>query len=113
MRTLEFFKYPSRESDNKRLRLGCFVGNLTQEIGNTSELIAESTAGFYQNIEDTIYDNLKEATGNSELQTSADLKILASFIVSSWQGALVRLKVASDNRIFDEFIYMLETVLLA
>ena len=94
------------------LNLGCFVGNLAQEMGNISEAISEELAYFYDRISLLIYNNLVEAKENGELRKDVNLESLASFILSGWQGALLRAKVTKDRKVLDEFLSMLNEVLL-
>lgn len=92
--------------------LGCFAGNLSEEMGEPSEIIKNALDNFHKKGVNKIYFNLTEAKENNELSSDIDLKILAGFIVSSWQGSMLRAKVSSNNNILDNFIYILDTVLL-
>jgi len=111
-RIKEFFKSKVSLAKQKDSKMGCFVGNMTQEMGNISELIAGATEQIHSNIEALIHANLVEAYKNNALKKEIHLKTLAGFIVSSWQGSLLRMKVTSDQTILDDFYTVLSEVLL-
>ena len=93
-------------------KYGCFVGNLSEEVGGVIPGIAEEAAAFHANIEQGIYDNLVEARKSNELTNELDDRTLARTIVSNWQGALLRAKVADDVEFIEDFYKMLDTNLL-
>jgi TetR/AcrR family transcriptional repressor of nem operon len=111
-RIKEFFKYGIKNLIEKELKYGCFLGNLTQEMGDVSEVISKTSAKINNEIVLMIYKNLVEAHENKELKKEVDLKVLASFIISSWQGTLVRMKMSADKSVLDDFYTMLNEELL-
>ncbi|MFI4913252.1 MAG: TetR/AcrR family transcriptional regulator [Sedimentisphaeraceae bacterium JB056] len=108
----KFFKSLISLLEKQDLKLGCFIGNITQEMGNTSELISDTVAKIHSELETMIYNNLIEAYENKTLKKELDLKVLASFIVNSWQGTLLRTKVTNDQTILNAFYTVLNEDLL-
>lgn len=98
--------------DESNCELGCFVGNLTQEMGGISELLSEATNEIHSDIADKIRSCLVEAIEKGDLVQFKDIDTLAEFIVSSWQGALLRIKVTKSRKILDDFYKILIEVLL-
>lgn len=96
----------------KGLKYGCFIGNLTQEMGDVDELISKTAAKLTNEIVSLIHENLREAHENKELRKEVDLKVLANFILESWQGALIRMKMASNKTALDDFYTVLTEILL-
>ena len=111
-RIKEFFTYGISRSEQQEMKLGCFLGNMTQEMANTSELISDAAGEIHNDIESKIYKNLVEAYGDKALKKELDLKALASFIISSWQGSLLMMKAANDKRYLDDFYTVLNQFLL-
>ncbi len=112
-RIKEFFKYGISWFDRQDVKCGCFVGNMTQEMGVVSELISATTAKIHSEMESRIHKNLVEAYENKVLKKKKqNLKTLASFILSSWQGSLLRMKVTSDRTVLDSFYSVLTEELL-
>jgi len=67
---------------------------------------------FYEHIVSLIYANLVDAQENGELKTEVDLRSLAGFIVSAWQGTQLRMKVTRDRKVLDEFLRVLNEAIL-
>lgn len=111
-RIKEFFKLSIKNLREKNLKYGCFVGNLTQEMGDVSQLISNAASKVDETKARIIKENLLEAYQNKELKKEIDLEILANFILNSWQGALVRMKMNSNKRPLDDFYSVLCNTLL-
>ena len=111
-RIREFFSCGIFWLDQQDITLGCFVGNMTQEMGNNSKLISEVTAKIHSELESMIYENLVEAHANKVLKTELNLKTLASFILSSWQGSILRMKETYDRKMLDVFYTVVSEGLL-
>lgn len=93
-------------------KYGCFAGNLAQEMGDISDAISKVVSEFYDNIVELIYVNLVLAKENNDLNSSIDLKVLSSTIISGMQGAMLRAKVMRNRSVMDEFIIVLDDILL-
>ncbi len=111
-RIKEFYNSSIMKLEKHKVKLGCLIGNLTQEMGESSELISNATAEAHDKFVELILSNLNEAKERKKLNSMADLQKLASFIVSSWQGALLRVKVTSNQKVLDDFLCILDEILL-
>lgn len=107
-----FYKALITRSANLDFKLGCFVGNLSQEMGDISTIISEATDEIHKEVEGKICGCLIEASRLNEIDSKVDSKKLANFIVSSWQGALLRTKVSKSRQELDAFYEVLVEVLL-
>jgi TetR/AcrR family transcriptional repressor of nem operon len=83
--------------ESKNYAYGCPIGNLSQEMGDLSPAFQvklkdaiDSMAGMYAEL-------LSEAQLEGEISESLDVKDAAYFIVSSWHGALIRMKVEKSS----------------
>jgi TetR/AcrR family transcriptional repressor of nem operon len=74
-------------------RSGCLIGNFSIEASDQSEPIRERLAEMFGDIIDSIVYCLKAAVDAGELPASTDVREMASFIYSSWQGAVLQSKV--------------------
>lgn len=99
-------------TNSSEYNLGCFVGNLTQEMGGVSDVLREVTNNIHNDIVSKIKDCLLEAVENNDMKESKNLDNLSEFIVSSWQGTLLRMKASNDSKILDDFYIVLTEVLL-
>jgi TetR/AcrR family transcriptional repressor of nem operon len=80
--------------ESKGYTCGCPVGNLAQEMGDVSPVfqkkLSEAVAtmvGYYAAI-------LSEAQAAGEISKDLNPKETANFIVASWHGALIHMKVS-------------------
>ena len=111
-RIKEFFRLGIETVKERGLKCGCFVGNLTQEMGDVNELISAAAAKVDGTKVGLIQKNLLEAYQNGEFKKKRDLETLANFILNSWQGALVRMKMDSNERPLDDFYTVLCEIIL-
>lgn len=98
--------------DEYRCKFGCFVGNITQEMSGTSEEIQKVTNEIHTEIVQKITGCLTEAIKRGDLPEHRDAADLGEFIVSSWQGALLRIKASGDKKILENFYKILVDILL-
>lgn len=98
--------------DESNCNLGCFVGNLTQEMGGVSELLREVAGEIHNDIVQKIKSCLVEAVEKGDLAEGKNIDALAEFIFSSWHGALLRIKASQNKETLDNFYKILVEVLL-
>lgn len=75
---------------------GCPIGNLSQEMGDLSPAFRERLKDAIDTIAESCRSLLEEAQQEGEISKKLDLKEAAYFIISSWHGALLRMKVEKD-----------------
>ncbi|HOD28818.1 MAG TPA: TetR family transcriptional regulator C-terminal domain-containing protein [Syntrophales bacterium] len=72
---------------------GCPIGNLSQEMGDLSPVFREKLKHAVDAMVGGCIGVLEEAQKAGEISSQLDLKETAYFILSSWHGALLRMKV--------------------
>lgn len=82
---------------------GCFLGNFSQEIGNTNEFLSSVVNQGFNRTKKLYVDCLKEAQAVGELDSEQDTASLAEFIINSWQGVLLRSKSAKNEEALKSF----------
>jgi TetR/AcrR family transcriptional repressor of nem operon len=75
---------------------GCPVGNLAQEMGDLSPAFREKLKQALDQITAGYAGVLAEAQNAGEISDQIDVQETANFIVSSWHGALIRMKVVQN-----------------
>jgi TetR/AcrR family transcriptional repressor of nem operon len=83
--------------ESKDYAYGCPIGNLSQEMGDLSPAFREKLKGAMDSVAQTYADLLREAKLAGEIPESLDVKDTAYFIVSSWHGALIHMKVEKTS----------------
>ena len=84
-------------------RTGCLMGNFSVEASGQSELIRHRLAEMFKDIHESIVYCLKAAVDARELSASTDVREVASFLYSSWQGAVLQSKVEQSDKPLERF----------
>jgi TetR/AcrR family transcriptional repressor of nem operon len=72
---------------------GCPIGNLSQEMGDLSPAFRDRLKNAIDTLAESCRCLLEEAQRAGEISTKLDLKESSYFIISSWHGSLLRMKV--------------------
>ena len=102
---LDFFKM-MLEKEN--FTGGCPLGNLALEMGDINERFAERISKGFEEIESKILSCINDAKNSGDIPMSVDAEAAASFILNSWEGAIVRVKVEKSLKpleLLDDFIF--------
>jgi TetR/AcrR family transcriptional repressor of nem operon len=75
---------------------GCPIGNLSQEMGDLSPAFREKLSSAIEQMVAGYANVLAEAQAAGEISEKLDVRETANFIVSSWHGALVHMKVVQS-----------------
>ena len=76
---------------------GCPIGNFSMEMGDLNEKFREKLEESFQKMKAKVLLFLEGAQENNELTSGLDIDETADFILNSWEGALLRLKVTRTN----------------
>jgi len=83
---------------------GCLIGNLGQELADQNERFRERLDEIFLSWKERFADCLKAAQSAGELTTALDAGTLAGFILSGWEGAILRAKVMKSPQPLRDFI---------
>jgi TetR/AcrR family transcriptional repressor of nem operon len=83
---IDFFKM-------KQYTLGCPIGNLAQEMGDLSAPFQKKLKGAVDAMAGHYIRVLSEAQSKGDLPQGLDMRQTAFFLVTSWHGALIRMKI--------------------
>jgi len=86
---------------------GCLLGNLSQEMANHSDLIQQTLQEGFRIWEVAIDAVLLEAVTRGELPPKAKTMDMASFILNSYEGALLRAKAERSEAPLRLFLQMI------
>ena len=111
-RIMKFYRCKIDNMENEGFKLGCFLGNISQELADVNKDVSEVTNELHQEVASKILKCIKEAEVNQSFKPVIDASILADAIANSWQGALVRMKSSRNNEPLDEFYMILNEVFL-
>ena len=83
---------------------GCLMGNLTMELADVAEKFQEKTKAGFEMSTAVFEACLDKAKEQGDVAPDTNTKKLARFLVSSWQGAGVRMKAEKTTDALHEFI---------
>ena len=91
---------------------GCLVAKLATEISDVSPRIRVALKTEFDRWLELFEECVKEGQQIGEISPEHDSKMLAEFIYSSWEGALIRMQVNRNLNAIDSFMaYMFDYVI--
>jgi TetR/AcrR family transcriptional repressor of nem operon len=72
---------------------GCLIGDFSLEASGSSELLRSRLVGIFQEWRAPFAACIAEAQRSGEIASEFDAVELAEFLLASWQGAMLRMKV--------------------
>lgn len=82
---------------------GCLIGDLSLEASGQSELLRERLAEIFQDWRVPFADCIREAQMAGEVALDFEATELAEFLLASWQGAMLRMKVERSPAALERF----------
>jgi TetR/AcrR family transcriptional regulator, transcriptional repressor for nem operon len=89
-----YFEEVCKRLESQDCRKGCLVGNLSQELADQNETFRARLEEIFQGWRERYAECLKIAQDAGEIPPDLDVRDLAEFCLSSWQGAILRAKAA-------------------
>ena len=84
-------------------RRGCMLGNFSSELADHSTPIRKDLGARFQWWVDQIAGVIREGQRSGEISTAQKPELLAGFLLSAWEGTLLRARAANDPAILKEF----------
>lgn len=100
----KFFKLLAEDHAMTEFKLGCLIGNLSLELSNTSADVRSTLKGILATWESSIAACIKEAQQAGDLASNTPASQIASLIIESWEGAILRCKVEQSGKACDRFL---------
>lgn len=91
---------------------GCLVGNFSIEMSNLSKTVQEKTEESLIQFSSVFKTFLDAAKDKGEIAEEMDTEETASFIINSWQGAMLRMKSAKSVKPLKTFYNYTFNILL-
>lgn len=83
---------------------GCLVGNFSTELADQSRLIRDRLASTFAAWSRPIEACIRDAQKAGEISRDIDPSALADFLLNSFEGAMLRMKVEKDSSPLDHFM---------
>src|SRR5215469_7463425 len=82
---------------------GCLIGDFSIETTSQSKLLRQRLEAIFQEWREPFADCIAEAQKLGEIDATFDPMDLAEFLLSSWEGAILRMKVERGPAPLDRF----------
>lgn len=86
---------------------GCLIGNLGQEMADQNERFRARLDEIFAGWKQLFAACLHEAQQTGALRADCECDVMASFILSGWEGAILRAKVMKSPQPLHDFIQIL------
>jgi len=87
-------------------RGGCPIGNLMQEMSDLNEDFRVKVSDIYSRMKDGMARLLEEASEREDIPDSVDPDRTAQFILNSWEGSIMHMKLAKTSEPLELFKQM-------
>jgi TetR/AcrR family transcriptional regulator, transcriptional repressor for nem operon len=91
---------------------GCLAGNLSLEMADHSDSIQSVLHQFFANWQTAIAGVLQEAIDRGDIARSIKPQEMASFLLNSYEGAILRSKADRSSKSLENFLHFAFNVLL-
>jgi TetR/AcrR family transcriptional repressor of nem operon len=82
---------------------GCLIGDLSLEAPGSSEALRERLVAIFTEWRAPFAACIREAQASGEIAADFPPEDLADFLLASWQGAILRMKVERNGTALDRF----------
>lgn len=106
----DFFTENVDQACGERFRVGCFLGNMCQEMADNSEIIRLKIKHVLLKYTQMIERVLVEAQQQGDIPAGKDTKVIAEFVFNAWEGSLMRMKASKCREPLDAFLQMLPII---
>lgn len=109
-RLQNFFEQSALRARQSEYRVGCFIGNMGQEMSDSNEAIRHKVREILIRNTQLFADVLEQAKEVGEIPGDAQTGVIAEFILNAWEGALMRMKASKSRESLDAFLKMLPQI---
>ncbi len=88
-----YFQELIAELERRQFKGGCLIGNLSGEIGDTSELCRQALKTALGRYRDKLAEGIARGQAQGRFRTDLPAAAMADFLADAWQGALLRMKI--------------------
>ncbi|RIV36684.1 TetR family transcriptional regulator [Flagellimonas lutimaris] len=111
-RIISFFGHMKSVYQKKGYKEGCLLGNCSLELSDFSEGFRKAIMIEFGKWEDVIENCIREGQERGNIKSLESAQVLSSLILMSWEGALLRMKVAKNADPIETFINFLDDYVL-
>ena len=90
---------------------GCLIANLAAEMSDNTPLLRQAIGQSLEKWTSSVAATLREGQLDGSIVATLDAEKMARFIINSWEGAVVRMKIARCSQPLEDFFAVAFTLL--
>ena len=111
-RIISFFEDMQNVYITKDFKGGCLLGNCSLELSDMSEAFSSSVANELDKWQDCFEKCIQEGQDNNINKKEESAKEMSDFILTTWEGSLLRMKSSKNTESITTFIKYLKKYIL-
>jgi TetR/AcrR family transcriptional repressor of nem operon len=82
---------------------GCLIGNIAAETSDHMPIVRKALAQGLANWTKLVAAAIREGQEDGSIEARLDADQVARFLINSWEGAVIRMKIANSRQPLDDF----------
>ena len=82
---------------------GCLIGNIAAETSDHMPVVRKALAQSLASWTKLVAAVIRDGQGNRSIAAGLDADQVARFLINSWEGAIIRMKIANSRQPLDDF----------
>jgi len=82
---------------------GCLIGNIAAEASDNMPLIRKALAQGLANWTKLVAATIRDGQRDGSIEPGLDADEVARFLINSWEGAVIRMKLTNSRQALDDF----------
>jgi TetR/AcrR family transcriptional repressor of nem operon len=112
-RIRSYFAAISSRLEAANWHYGCLVGNMSLEVAEQSDVLRNHLADVCGSLTRSFADAVRAGQDVGEIRSDLDADDIAAFLLTSWQGAMMRMKVDRSPKPLEQFKRVLFATVLS
>jgi TetR/AcrR family transcriptional regulator, transcriptional repressor for nem operon len=83
---------------------GCLIGNIVAETSDKMPIVRKTLANGLANWTELVAGAIREGQADGSIEAAVKADEVARFLVNSWEGAVIRMKIANSRQPLDDFL---------
>ena len=84
-------------------RKGCLIGNIAAETSDEMPIVRKAITRALANWTEHLAGAIRDGQADGSIEAGLDAEEIARFLINSWEGAVLRMKVAKGKQPLDDF----------
>ena len=102
-RLKRYFELLAADFVASKYQRGCLVGNLSAELADHSPKVQAKLGALFVSWTKSLAEVVKQGQASGEIQSTLEAATLAGFLLSAWEGTLLRVRATRDERLLKQF----------